>query len=70
MNNAIKQIATSHFGIKAVRSLAKRGIIIIGLTTIPGEGSLPYASGQTGYQISDNGTGRILAYLELAALAR
>lgn len=54
---------------KAVRkALAKNGIAIIGTCTIPGDGPMPYANGARGYQIDDNGTGRIKTYTEMRAL--
>lgn len=69
MNTAIKQIVSRHFDRSTVRALSKRGIEVIGLTTIPGDGPMPWANGQTGYQVSDNGTGRIFTHAQLRAIA-
>jgi hypothetical protein len=67
----IDEIAVSHFGKRVVTKLAKRGVKVIGLTVIPDNASdLPYANGETGYNIDDNGTGRVLTLLEVHALAR
>ena len=69
-NSAASQIAVRHFGHKAVATLAKRGVRIVGLTVIPDMTKpLPFASGETGYSIDDNGTGRIVNYFEVRRLA-
>jgi len=62
---ATSQILRSHFSAATRKALAKRGITLLGLTTIPGAGSMPFANGETGYQISDNGTGRILTFRQM-----
>ena len=50
-------------GARMVKALAKRGIKIYGLTTIPDyEKPLPYASGERGYLIDDRGTGRVWTF--------
>lgn len=64
--SAIAQIADRHFGRKAVKMLANRGVRIIGTTVIPDMTKpLPFASGETGYSVDDNGTGRILTNAEV-----
>lgn len=64
-------IAVSHFGKRLIARLARRGIKIIGLTVIPDNSSnMPYANGETGYNIDDNGTGRVLTLLEVHAIDR
>jgi len=62
------QIAVRHFGRKAVAALARKGIKVIGLQSLPGP-SGSFLDSETGYIISDNGTGRVLPYLALRALA-
>lgn len=67
-------IHTSHFAkdfSKAQRAaLARKGIAIIGATVIPDMTSaLPFASGERGYQLNDNGTHRVRSYAEVVALA-
>ena len=59
----------SHFSAKTLRSLAKKGITLIGITYIPGEGEMPYATGETGYCVSDNGTHRIWTFGQVLAAA-
>lgn len=63
------QIAARHFGARVITVLAQRGIRILGTTVIPSAGAMPFANGSTGYNIDDNGTGRILSYSEVKALA-
>jgi hypothetical protein len=68
-NSVAAQIAARHFGRKAVATLAKRGVRIIGLCVIPDMTKpLPFASGETGYSVDDNGTGRILSYFDVRRL--
>lgn len=50
------------------RNLLKHGIRIIGLTLIPGVGDMPFANGERGYALDDNGTHRIRTYAEVRAL--
>lgn len=63
--SAIAQIAVRHFGRKAIATLARKGVRIIGTTTIPGNGPMPFANGETGYSVDDNGTGRILSFFQV-----
>lgn len=64
-------IAKSHFGSKTVRALSKLGVSVVGLTVIPDNASdLPCANGDTGYIVNDNGTGRVLRFLDVLALSR
>ena len=66
---AISQIIRRHFAAKTLRALAKKGINIIGITLIPGAGDMPWANGETGYQVDDNGTGRVWTFREVLAAA-
>ena len=61
-NTVAEQIAVSHFGRKAVRALARKGIRLVGLQHIPG----PYG-GDTGYCLDDNGTYRVRKYRDVLA---
>lgn len=70
MASVAHEIAIRHFGRKAVAALARKGIRVIGLCVVPDMTKpLPFASGETGYNIDDNGTGRIWTYREVAASA-
>lgn len=63
------QISSKHFSAKTLKALARQGIYLLGLTTIPGDGDLPYANGSTGYNINDNGTHRVLTFSQVLKLA-
>jgi len=58
------------FSKKTLAALARKGITLLGLTVIPGAGDLPFASGERGYRISDNGCGRILSFAQMMEAAR
>jgi hypothetical protein len=64
----IRQIAIRHFGSKAVKALGKKGIVIVGLTSIP-DPSGGFIDSETGYSVSDNGTHRIWSFLEVTRAA-
>jgi hypothetical protein len=58
------------FSRKTLRALSLRGISIYGLTVIPDYASdMPFACGDRGYMINDNGTGRVLRFSDVLALA-
>jgi hypothetical protein len=67
---AASQISLRHFGRKAIAALARKGITITGLTVIPGEGAMPFATGETGYLVADNGCGRVWTYRQVVEAAR
>lgn len=57
----------SHFNKKTLKALTALGIRLIGTQAIPDEkGS--YLNSSTGYCLDDNGTHRILGYLEVLGL--
>jgi len=62
------EIATRHFGRKAVAALAKRGVTFRGLQGLPGP-SGGFLDGATGYVVNDNGTGRVWTYAEVVRAA-
>ena len=71
MNQVANQIAISHFGKRKVNSLAKKGIFFLGLTVIPNmNSSMPYATGETGYEINDNGCSKLKTFLEILEIAK
>jgi hypothetical protein len=63
-----RTIAVRDFGLRTVASLEARGIRFVGIQAIPGAGALPFANAERGYVLDDNGTGRVLSYLEVRAL--
>lgn len=58
------------FSKKTLRSLGRKGISLVGLTTIPGSGPLPFANGETGYVLNDNGTQRIRTFSQVLELGK
>ena len=67
-SSVASQIATRDFGKHAVSKLAKAGIRFVGTTVIPSDGPMPFAHGDRGYCIDDNGTHRVKSYREILAL--
>lgn len=58
------------FSASTRKSLSRKGIVIIGLTVIPNANSnMPFATGERGYRINDNGCGRILSFSQILELA-
>ena len=61
----------SDFSAKTIRSLARKGIRLIGLTVIPNMASdMPFATGDRGYNVNDNGCGRIWTFTQVLEAAR
>ena len=58
------------FSKKTIRALARKGIQLFGLTIIPDMASdMPFANGERGYCLNDNGCHRVRTYREVMALA-
>lgn len=59
------------FSKKTIRSLARRGITLIGLQAIPDMASaMPWANAERGYVVNDNGTCRVLGFRDMLDLAK
>lgn len=58
------------FSRNTVAALARKGITVIGTTVIPAAGDLPFASGERGYRVNDNGCGRIWTFTQVMEAAR
>jgi hypothetical protein len=53
------------------RALARKGIEIYGLTVIPAVGNpMPFANGDRGYKVNDNGCGRIWTFAQVLEAAQ
>jgi hypothetical protein len=63
--SASHEIAVRHFGRKTVTALSRKGIVLLGLVTIPGDGPMSFTNTDTGYIVNDNGTGRVWTYSEV-----
>jgi hypothetical protein len=57
------------FSKKTLAALARKGIRLVGLTVIPGQGDMPFANGSRGYKLDDNGCLRIRSFAEVMELA-
>jgi hypothetical protein len=57
------------FSKKTIAALARKGISLIGLTVIPGAGDMPFANGERGYCVNDNGCHKIKTFAQMLALA-
>lgn len=55
------------FSKTTIRNLGRKGITLIGLTIIPGEGALPFATGERGYCVNDNGAHRVWTFGQVLA---
>ncbi len=59
------------FSKKTLKTLAKRGITIYGITLIPDfSNPMPFANGTRGYKINDNDCGRIWTFQEVLNAAK
>lgn len=64
-------LAMNDFSKKTLAALAHKGITLLGLTVIPDMSKpLPFACGQRGYSVSDNGCGRIWTFSEVMEAAQ
>jgi hypothetical protein len=59
-----------HFSAKTRTQLSRKGIRIVNLVYMPGEGDMPFATGETGYGLDNNGEYQIRSYGEVIALAK
>lgn len=58
------------FGKLTIAALAKRGIRLVGLTSIPDMSSpMPFANAERGYLVDDNGTGRVWSFQQVSDAA-
>jgi len=58
------------FSKKTTAALARKGIVLIGLTVIPNmASSMPYATGDRGYCLNDNGCHIIRSFSQVLEMA-
>jgi len=63
--------AASHFSRATVKALARKGISVYGTQYLPDMSSdMPFANGETGYKLNDNGMSRIVRFTDVLALAQ
>lgn len=59
------------FSKKTLAALTRKGISLIGLTVIPNMSSdMPFATGERGYKLNDNGCHRILSFSQVLEMAQ
>jgi hypothetical protein len=58
------------FSSSTLRLLARKGIRVLGTCVIPSEGFMPFANGDRGYRLDDNGCGRIWTFQQVLEAAR
>jgi hypothetical protein len=64
-----QQIAVRHFGDTAMRVLTRRGIRVLGLTSIPSP-VLGFLDATTAYKVDDRGTGRVWTFQQVREAAQ
>lgn len=58
------------FSRSTLRALSRKGIRVIGLTVIPNMASdMPFATGDRGYKVDDNGCGRVWTFAQVMEAA-
>lgn len=58
------------FSRSTLRALSRKGIRVIGLTVIPNMASdMPFATGDRGYKVDDNGCGRVWTFAQVVEAA-
>ena len=63
-----QQIAISHFGKRIVRALAKQGIVVIGLQSVPAFPGDNFFT-ETAYVVSNDECGEVWTYAQVIAAA-
>lgn len=66
--SARDQIISRHFSPYTLRALRQRGVRVLGTTFIP-DSCGDFTRGETAYSVDDNGTGRVLRFGEVIAMA-
>ena len=58
------------FSRTTVKALARKGVTVVGSQWLPDMSSdMPMACGEPGYVVDDNGTGRVLTFAGVLAMA-
>lgn len=67
MSGFAQEYAVSKFGKRVVNKLARKGITVMSAHQLPGErGDF---TGEVGYMLNDNGTGKMRSYLQVVEMA-
>lgn len=58
------------FSAKTLAALTARGVRVIGLQAIPGDGPMGLANATRGYRVDDQGTGRVWTHAQVLEAAQ
>jgi hypothetical protein len=58
------------FSRKTLNALTAKGIRVVGATVIPSASDLPFATGERGYKVDDNGCGRVWTFAQVIGAAQ
>lgn len=58
------------FSAKTIKALCAKGIRIVSITAIPGAGQMPWANAERGYNVDDNGCGRVWTFAQVLEAAK
>lgn len=60
----------SDFSRSTTAALARKGIVVLGATAIPGSSDMPWATAQRGYRVNDNDCGRVWTFAQVVEAAK
>ena len=70
-SRSLEGLPMNDFSASTVAALARKGITLVGLTTIPSMSSdMPFATGDRGYRVNDNDCGRVWTFSQVLEAAR
>ena len=67
---SLAAIASRDFSYKTIRALARRGVDVVGVQDLPGEGAMPWANPVRGYVVSDRGTAKVWTFRQILEAAK
>lgn len=60
-----RKIGERDFSATIIKQLKAKGITVVTITSIPGDGGMPFANSERGYVVNDNGCNRIWSYSQV-----
>ena len=64
------KLASRDFSSKTLRALTAKGIALVDVQMLPGEGDMPWANADRGYLVNDHGTGRVWTFKQVTEAAQ
>ena len=58
------------FSARTINALSRKGITVMSAVALPGSGGVAFADGSIGYNVNDNGTGRVWTWQQVTDAAR